>query len=154
MIVAVILFLGWKTVTDWSFTLILSHIVPNEEELTAQVEQAMENGVLPEPSGEPAQGTEPNDEEGTDTPKPSVTVDDALKNMGEIQSKMSSADKSAIMSIIISRLTAEDKRQIVEMMKDGISESDMSAGIALTRQRLTGSDISQILSIVQKYAGE
>lgn len=165
-IAAVVIFLGWKTVTDWSFSLLMSHFTPSDEELSAQVEQAMENGVLPtpEPSADPASEPtqQPEDAAPTQEPagngqsKPSqpITMDYALKNMGKIQSKMSSGDKSAIMSIVISRLTADDKRQIAEMMKDGISGSDMSAGMAIARQRLTGSDISQILSIVQKYAGE
>ena len=128
--------------------------------------QAMENGVLPtpdpsaDPASEPTQQPEdaaPTQEpagNGQSNPSQPITMDYALKNMGKIQSKMSSGDKSAIMSIVISRLTADDKRQIAEMMKDGISGSDMSAGMAIARQRLTGSDISQILSIVQKYAGE
>ena len=146
-IAAAVIFLGWKTVTDWSFSLLMSHFTPSDEELSAQVEQAMENGVLPtpEPSADPA--SEP-------TQQPEDANPTQEKNMGKIQSKMSSGDKSAIMSIVISRLTADDKRQIAEMMKDGISGSDMSAGMAIARQRLTGSDISQILSIVQKYAGE
>ena len=159
-IAAAVIFRGW------SFSLLMSHFTPSDEELSAQVEQAMENGVLPtpEPSADPASEPtqQPEDANPTQEPagngqsKPSqpITMDYALKNMGKIQSKMSSGDKSAIMSIVISRLTADDKRQIAEMMKDGISGSDMSAGMAIARQRLTGSDISQILSIVQKYAGE
>lgn len=134
-----------------------------ESEMPAVTEP--ENQTADENGGETTtnySGADNNSKNETPAAKPSnelSTAEIAYKVlaspelMARLEGMVSSADKSAVISIAKSCFTIEEKRYyLAEIAKSGLTPQIKSEMMSIVRSRMTGDKKSSVLSLFSKYA--
>lgn len=84
--------------------------------------------------------------------KPPNTKAITPQTIAAVEKKVSAADKSRAIQIIMSRLTADDIAKLKALAKGGMTPAKTAQAKAIVKSRITGQDIEELKQLYYKYA--
>lgn len=151
---------------DKAFKLLLSDNVPGMELLPEKESGKIENSLNPaevenyeekEVPGEIQDNQSESSSPGSvpESPQDRVTRQDSENkkdiDVDEISKNISFADKRRILLLVAKRLSAEDVKYLLGLLKGGLTESEKREAVKLAFKRFSRDEIDEIRALYEKY---
>ena len=119
-------------------------IEKNSDKTTTVKDETNSNSVE---TSEPSVIAKPDTKE-VEQPKP-ITP----QTIAEVEKKVSAADKSKVIQIIMSKLTSGDISRLKALVKGGMTPAKTAQAKAIIKARISSQDIEELKQLASKYSG-